>query len=259
MMLSERERHAQDAIGQFVQHSCVFILPGEEGQPASGVGSGILISTKAEHLVILTAKHIAMDTRKDKYRLGYFKCLNPIPNFVAGILPFSEDVDVALLIVKDYHAKSLKNLAINSEAIPTIDFGIQEQDVVILNGYPAELSYYSKKRSEQGFWVFTHWFFLPTKSLDENGRYRLEWKDAVLWRSNEDFKLPSPEGMSGGPLWRFRKPSDDSFWSPEEIGKITGIQSAWNRKEAVVLIEPAQKWATWFHESLEKIDQSFEI
>jgi hypothetical protein len=256
MIVSEKELHAQKAINQFVQFSCVFILPGPEGQIASDVGSGILINTKRKHLAVLTAKHVAMDSRKEEYRLGFFKCLDPVPNFVAGILLFPGDVDVALLVVKDELIYPLKKLAIRPEAIPTINFEIQEQDILILKGFPAEMSHYSKERSEQGFAAITHWFFEPSVPLDANGMYRLKWKDAVDWRSDKDFKLPSPKGMSGGPLWRFRKPSENSIWAPEEIGKVIGIQSAWDRKETM-LIETIHKWSSWFHESLKKIDESF--
>jgi len=69
-----------------------------------------------------------------------------------------------------------------------------------------------------------------------------------------NFELPSPEGMSGGLMWRFRKPPDNYIWSTGKIGKIIGIQSAWIGKETL-LIEPVQKWASWFYESLETIDE----
>ncbi len=254
MMESDRERHAQDAINQFLQYSCVFILPGSEGRIASDLGSGVIITTKSDHLVILTAKHVAKDAKREEHRLGYFKCSNPVPNFVAGIIFSPGDVDVALLIVKDELTQPLKQLAISCEAIPTIDFEIHEKDILILNGFPGEVSYYSKERSEQGFLLITHWCFLSSKSLDEKGRYRVEWENAVNWRSDGDFELPSPKGMSGGPLWRFRKPPDNYIWSPGEIGKIIGIQSAWIGNKTL-LIEPVHRWASWFHESLETIDE----
>jgi hypothetical protein len=256
MMESERELQAQKAIKEFVQKSCVFILPGAEGQKATGAGTGIIITTRGKHLAVLTAEHIAKPAIELEYRLGYFMCSNPIPNFVSGIIPFQGDVDVALLILKEELKQPLEQLAIKFEAVPTADFEVDEKDSLILNGFPWELSYYSKERSEQGFWVITYRCLLCSESLDAKGRYRVEWKDAVLWRSEKDFELPSPEGISGGPLWRFRKPHKDAIWAPGEIGKIIGIQSAWDRK-GTVLIEPVSKWAAWFHESLEKIDESF--
>lgn len=256
MMQSERELHAQDAINQFVKRSCVFILPGTEGRIASEVGSGVIITTKSGHLTVLTAKHVAEGARGEEYRLGYFGCLNPLPNFVAGIILFPGDVDVALLIVKDEIAQSLKDFAISSGLIPEANFEIQEKDSLVLNGFPAQVSYYSKERSQQGFWVITYWCLVSETGLDEKGRYQVEWKDAVRWRSDKTFELPSPKGISGGPLWRFSKPPSSSIWSAGDIGKIIGIQSAWDRKETV-LIEPAHTWARWFHESIEKVDKSF--
>ena len=111
MIQSERERHAQDAINEFVQYSCACILPGTEGHVASEVGSGVIICTRNRHYVVLTAKHIAENAKREEYRLGFFRCSNPIPKFVAAIMPFPNDVDVALLIVKDDLALPLKQIS----------------------------------------------------------------------------------------------------------------------------------------------------
>jgi hypothetical protein len=256
MIQSERERHAQDAINEFVQYSCACILPGTEGHVTSEAGSGVIICTRNRHYVVLTAKHIAENAKREEYRLGFFRCSKPIPNFVAAIMPFPNDVDVALLIVKDDLALPLKQLAITPETIPTRDVDIQEQDSLVLNGYPAQKSYYSKEKSEQGFKVLSYWCGLSTNPLDKKKRYRMEWKDAQFWRSDKGFDLQTPKGMSGGPLWRFRRPASNDGWSAREIGKIVGIQSAWDRKETV-FIEPVQKWSKWFHESILKVDEFY--
>lgn len=80
-----RELHAENAIMQFIQRSCAFLLPGKDGDRAEEVGSGIIIETNQKHYVVLTARHIAEDARREEFRLGFFMCVNPIPNFVAGI------------------------------------------------------------------------------------------------------------------------------------------------------------------------------
>jgi len=65
MMDFEREFQAQNAINQFVQYSCAFIVPGTQGRIASEVGSGVLIATKGGHLTVLTAKHVAEGARAE--------------------------------------------------------------------------------------------------------------------------------------------------------------------------------------------------
>lgn len=202
-MKIEKEHYAQNAINQFVQYSCAFLVPGPEGRIAAEVGSGIIIRTRGGHYCVLTAKHIAEDARNKQYRLGLLGCSNPIPDFVAGILLFPYDVDVALLIVKDELASPLKNLAITQDSVPTNgQEEIMGEDSLVLIGYPARISRYFEHKSQQGFISITYWCVPAGISFDKNGRYQLEWKDATVWRGNGTFDLPAPEGMSGGPLWK---------------------------------------------------------
>ena len=253
-MKIERENYAQDAINEFVQYSCAFLLPGSAHHMATAVGSGVIIQTEQDHFTILTAKHIAEEAKREEYRLGFFKSSNPLSDFVAGILLCPDDVDVGLLIVKDTLSSQIRHLAVNHNFVPVEDHEIVAQDSFVLNGFPAEISRYDQNKSEQGFTVITYWCVGENVSCNGKGRYRLEWKDANVWRGNQVFDLPSPKGMSGGPLWRFRKPVSTSFWSASEIGKIIGIQSAWDQKDTVI-IEPVSKWSNWFHESIVTIDR----
>jgi hypothetical protein len=108
----------------------------------------------------------------------------------------------------------------------------------------------------QGFTILSYWCSPENICYDLHDRYRLEWKDAREWHEDKAFDLPSPEGMSGGPLWRFRSPVTNSIWSPARIGQIIGIQSAWDTRDAA-FIEPADRWWDWFHTSLLTIDQHF--
>ncbi|HBG17925.1 MAG TPA: hypothetical protein DDY32_01210 [Desulfobulbaceae bacterium] len=252
----EKERSAQDAINDFLQYSCAFLVPGSEGVIANEVGSGVIIQTKGGHFVILTAKHIAENAQREKYRLGFFKCSNPIPDFVAGILLFPDDVDVALLVVKDNLASSLEGIAVSGDSVPVEPADVVDGDSLVLNGFPAQITQHSEDKRVQGFTVLTYWCCAENISKDMRCRYRLEWKNATVWRGDKAFNLPSPEGMSGGPLWRFRKPTSTSIWSPGQIGKIIGVQSAWDQKETA-LIEPVNKWCDWFHASLLIIDSAF--
>ena len=255
-MNREKEISAQDAINEFLQRSCVFLISGEEESTAKEVGSGVIIQTKGGHFVILTAKHIAERAQREEYRLGYFMCHSPLPNFVARISLFPDDADVALLVVKDNLASALKSLAVSEESVPMEAADIVDGDHLVLNGFPAQISRYNEHERTQGFTVLTYWCCPENISNDLRYRHRLEWKDAAAWRGEKGFDLPSPEGMSGGPLWRFRKTDTISIWSPGQIGKIIGVQSAWDQKETA-LIEPVLKWHDWFHSSLLNIDNAF--
>lgn len=254
-MKFERENFAQDAINEFVQYSCAFLLPGSPHRVATDVGSGIIIQTKQDHIVILTAKHIAEEAKSEEYRLGFFKCLNPLSDFVSGILLCPNDVDVGLLIVKDTLSSQIRHLAVNHSLVFVEDHEILARDSLVLNGFPAEISRYDQNKNEQGFTVLTYWCVPENVSYDRKMRFRLEWKDANVWKGDRPFDLPSPKGMSGGPLWRFRKPVSSSLWTAKEIGRIIGIQSAWDKKDTT-FIEPVDKWSDWFHESIGTIDQS---
>lgn len=254
-MKIERENFAQDAINEFIQYSCAFLLPGSANHVAPAVGSGVIMQTEQGHITILTAKHIAEEARSEEYRLGIFNCTNSLSDFVAGILLCPDDVDVGLLIVKDMLSSKIRNLAVTYNLVSLENHKIVAQDSLVLSGFPAEISRYERDKSEQGFTVLNYWCVPENVSYDGKGRYLLEWKDATVWRGDRAFDLPSPEGMSGGPLWRFRKPISTSLWSVPEIGKIIGIQSAWNKKDTAV-IEPVSKWSNWFHESIKTIDRS---
>lgn len=252
-MLSARERHAEDAIKQFIQKSCAFLLPGNDGQRAEEIGSGVIIETKNKHYIVLTARHIAEDARRNELRLGYFLCENPISDFVSGIMYHNdEDIDVAILIIKKSLVSLVKPNAISSSSVPAEKAKIQEQNRIVLIGYPAQMSSLNERTKEQGFRSITYWCGPPSIEPSSKGKLCLEWKNAQM--DGKDYALPPPNGMSGGPLWLFQKPAASCFWSADKIGKIIGIQSGWDRRENLI-IEPVQRWCDWFHQSLDIVDQ----
>ena len=206
--------------------------------------------------MILTAKHVAENAQREQHRLGIFKCSSPIPDFVAGILLFPGDVDVALLVVKDDFSSALKSVAVPKDSVPVGAADIMDGDSLVLNGFPTQIIKQDENERTQAFTLITYWCCPTNISYDEYGRYHLEWKDAIEWQGDQACDLPSPQGMSGGPLWCFRKPASSSLWSASRIGKIVGIQSSWDRKETAI-IEPINRWCRWFHDSLHKIDHEF--
>jgi hypothetical protein len=257
MIIPDQEKEGQDAINHFILRPSVFLAPGSAGDKPPWIGSGTIIRTPQNNLVILTAKHVAEDARRVEYRFGYGLGRNIVNNFVAGIYFHPDKVDVALLIIKEALSSPLKDLALNPDSVAIPDYKILDDDCLILNGFPKELTEYDEKNNIYGLGSITYWGSkLSPERYDEKGRYRVEWKDAEQFRSDEPIDLPQPHGMSGGPLWRFRKGPKSPVWSPEAIGKIIGIQSEWDGKE-ILLVEPVQKWGDWFHDSMEKVDRNY--
>jgi hypothetical protein len=252
------EKEAQNAIDNFLAQSCVFILPGMGPPPAMEVGSGTILKTGHGHLVILTAKHVGRRASTEEYRLGYLKCVDAVSDFVAAVVPHPmDDVDVALLVVKEGIATTLGNIAAPPQNVPMAGFEILPGDALVLNGYPAQASYYLKERAEQGFYALTYWCHYGPPLTDSHSRYQIPWRNFGDPQPAEaNLETIPPRGMSGGPLWRFRKPSGTTLWSPGRIGRIVGVQSAWDQRETV-LIEPIAKWSNWFHQSLKEIDNTF--
>jgi hypothetical protein len=250
-----KDKYAKDAINEFIQYSCAFVIPGEEDTLAKGVGSGTILHTPKDRIAILTAKHIAKNTISENYRLGYYKCETLINDFVAGVLLHPEDVDVALLLVKDVFSQILKKYSVTVNSVPHENFELTENSVLLLCGYPSGIVQTNLKEGIQGFISMTYWCDMPLKESDKKERIRLEWGDARTWGSNESIDLPSPEGISGGPLWCFQRPDVNAIWDPGSIGKIIGIQSAWDRKD-IVILEPIKKWVDWFNKSVDQIERS---
>ena len=254
MNLEEREEQGHRAINDFVAQSCVFILPGGGPPPAPEIGSGTILTTPNGRMVVLTAKHVALDARTRKYSLGYYKCLNVISDFVAAVIVNPGDVDVALLLVKQQLTASLGFIAAKTSNIPRAAFEIRPGDVLVVNGFPYQASYFRDKEAEQGFNVLTYWCHDGAPARDSHGRYRIPWRDFPGSEADVDLGSLSPGGMSGGPLWSFRRPPSNAVWSPGLIGSIVGVQSAWDTGDTL-FIEPIDRWGGWFHEAIQQIDE----
>jgi len=257
MVNPDQEKWGQYAINTFISRPSVFIAPGIAGDKPNEIGSGTIICTPQNNLVILTAKHLAEEARRAKCRFGYGLGRNIVNNFVAGILFHPDEVDVSLLIIKEALSPPLKDLALSPDSVANRDDKILYGDCLILNGFPTELTQYNEKNNIYGLGSITYWGCkLSPEKYDEKGRYLVEWKDAEQFRSNEPLELPQPYGISGGPLWRFRKCPKSPVWSPEGIGKIIGIQSKWDGKE-ILLVEPVKKWGDWFRDSIKQVDHNY--
>jgi len=251
------DRYAKDAINEFLQYSCVFLASGSEGDVATEVGSGVVIKTKRGRFVILTAGHIVKELKREEYRLGFYKCPDGISEFAAGYIFNEGDVDVGVVVVRDRYSSLLDKISISEESIPLEPVEITTDDILVLNGFPAKIVRDYENKRVQGFRMLSYWCCPESIRYDKKGRYCLEWQDAVQWHEDSAFDLPSPVGMSGGPLWCFRRPKVNSIWTPRGIGQIIGVQSAWNEKDATY-IESVNKWSGWLQDSLQSVDNASE-
>jgi len=252
----EREQQGRDAVNSFLAQACVFLLPGAGPPPAPDVASGTLISTPSGHLVVLTAKHIAAEAITSKYRLGYHRCPDVIPDFVAGVALHPDNVDVGLMLVKNSAVPTLRDLPVSYTSVPNDGSESSAGDALVINGFPAAASYYTETQAVQGFHLFTYWCHDGEPPVDARKRYRLAWRNLPGVESDVDFQAVPPGGMSGGPLWSFRNAPLGSVWSPVGTGRLIGIQSSWDRKDTL-FVEPLAKWSAWFHKTVQHVDTYF--
>ncbi len=243
---------AQQAVADKVGGSLCFLLPGRRGEIPESAGSGVLIRTRRDHLVVLTAKHVAEDAASQEIRLGYIQCGNTLSDFVRGMeLHPDPAVDVGLLGVKPSYELILRSLAESIDDVAEDDRVIVEGDWLVLTGFPAE--FIKKQRFEYGFTSVCYTTGLTDPPRDESGRFRIEWSERVT--PFGAVPMPHPGGISGGALWRFRPVrSDDELWSPTSRGRLIGIPCSWDCVRTQ-FAEPTSRWRDWFLEKIEVLDE----
>jgi len=109
-----------------------------------------------------------------------------------------------------------------------------------------------------GFASVTYGTGLQDPEHDERGRLRIAWDERVL-PGGGVIKMPNPEGISGGAVWRFRRPARDALWSPSSIGRIIGVPVSYAERTHTEFAEPVDKWRMWFLRTLVDIDAAFPV
>lgn len=247
----------EKSICNYVEKSCVFLIPGKVGEIAEYVGSGLLLSTSNQNLVILTAGHVVKDARKEEFRLGFYKCKDSIGNFIKGIIFHPDNsVDLSLVIPDVTKVKSILSHYVDSEKI----FYFNERSITgsykILTGFPSSLvaDTGSDNNKIQGFICMTYLCEFGRLKYDEHRKICINWDDLVV--HNTDISLGrnfKPSGMSGGPLWIFPPIEPPEVWSPDKHSYVIGIQSKWNKKK-LLKVEPLSPHFKWLKEKLKVID-----
>lgn len=248
----------EQIIINYVQKSCVFLIPGTKDEKAKYVGSGLLLSTSNQNPVILTAKHVIEDATREEFRLGFYKCNNSIDNFIKGIIHHPDNlIDLSLVIPDIKKVKSILSLAVNSEDVFLCDDRIKAESYKIIVGFPSGLVFDIDADNDvkQGFGCFTFLCDFGEFIYDSDRKICINWDDLVLHNTNisldKNFK---PSGLSGGSLWIFPPIEQSRIWSPSHYGYVIGILSKWNHKKNLVKVEPLATHFEWLKEQLKLVD-----
>ena len=122
MPLSDLNKAAREAIGDFVARSLVAFVPGDRGEPTS-VFRGTLLVTPAGHIVVLTAKHCVQEVIDGAIRLLWYQCSQAIAGVSGGVARYPEaDVDVALFALWPDAENTVRRLALQLDAVASDDF-----------------------------------------------------------------------------------------------------------------------------------------
>jgi hypothetical protein len=232
----------------FVGDSLVFLAPGRGKN--KWVASGTLLATEAG-VVVLTAAHNLTRARDQPLRLGGQHIKGTFEDVAAAIAMHPEDdVDVGIAFLKDEPASAVQRWAARFSV--TLDDVIDpNRDALVIAGFPAALTVTGDKAAEVGadlaFISVTYGTNPKDPLLDSKGRYRVEWSERVL-EGGGVACMPNPEGVSGGPLWRFRRPPNGEMWSAQTTGALVGVAVAWDQEAETEFVVPCSRWRGWLVE-----------
>jgi|SRR6266851_82299 len=238
---------AKSAANLFVGDSLVFLAPGRGKN--QWVASGTLLATEAG-VVVLTAGHNLTRARDQPLRLGGQHIKGAFEDVAAAIAIHPEDdVDVGIVFLKDEPAGAVQKWAVPLALI--LDDVLANPDVLVIAGFPAALTVTGDKAAEVGadlaFPGVIHGTNPKDPWLDSKGRYRVDWSERML-EGGGVARMPNPEGISGGPLWRFRPAASDELWSAQTAAALVGVAVAWDQKAETELVVPSSQWRGWLVE-----------
>jgi hypothetical protein len=265
--------HALQAAFAFVSRGLVVLTPGEADQRATENGSGIVVRTPGNKLVILTVQHLFEDAPPEtQYRASYPECSDGEVYDVAErvIRPNDSELDVAIVVVRERARAGLERAAVPVSNVAAADDGeVTEKQWCVVAGYPAieELRDVDlpARRVRQTFGSVTA--LCVPNGRDPKGLLRVDWQDGTIHSAASEAKrypdrnvgstelLPEPHGMSGGVLWRFERAPLTEIWSPTTTGKVIAVQRSWIRNDRTLLLEPVSRWRRWFDSVLAEIDK----
>lgn len=261
------QANAFDALHDYARDAVVFLVDGRIG-PAShhaAAGSGTLIGTAGGRTVVLSAAHNFDGVPDDGMSVGG-KTSGGVSDALETVWRHPT-VDVALATLRPEAAKVFGGFALPPEQVSaTSDTAFTEANPMLLCGYPAAyrrtLVNYAAGTALVEFACISY-LTIVEPALDGQGRYRATWKEAVLTEADpvvpavkpgEEFVIAHPRGISGGPLWRFRKPASGELWAPAKMGQIVAVACSYISEDSIECCPSVAAWGDWFRETIASID-----
>lgn len=226
-----------------------------------------MVRTPTGRILVLTAWHCVEDLPKRKYSLGFTDERSGIWDPFEDVIRGPEPCDVALATLHSESENALKDspAVIEADMIATPDDdGVGEQDWCVLGGFP---SLFVREHVDHGAKVITQmpgaitYAGCTATNRDQRGRYAVTWTEEAEVasihpdvarqddiRAGDTNKMPHPAGMSGGPLWRFRRASAPTgVWMPDKRLKIIGVAVSFLESKRIEFVESVSAWGEWFH------------
>ncbi|MGO9828527.1 MAG: hypothetical protein ACLPJH_00175 [Myxococcaceae bacterium] len=265
---SELQQFARRAYKDFAAQVTVLLAPGND--PKNDIGTGILFRTVGGRPFLLSARHVLV--REGGWKplrmmvpgLGSTELFDVGEESFKGPYREGEDVDVAVVTLRDeFHAR-LFPLAATLDAVAEDDV-TQPTDVVFLAGFPTYLAFPSATDSRK-YLVSTLTYITGVKGRDRLGRLEVEWSAATPDPDTPPYphldvqpgvqmKLGSPNGISGGGLWRLGGVAAGALWAPATHAKLIGVAVAWNSID-IEYVESVRAWGAWLRDVARRIDAS---
>lgn len=259
-----------------VSSTLAFIVPSAVGDaPAREVGSATVVRTPAGKVILLSVSHNFAEPAPVR-SVGYSNAPDAINDAIDHVISHpkavpgaANEVDVALAIPKPDAAAELNKVAISYDQIATAtDSDIAPEDACIVGGFPWDMTLRHEDKARrirtQLFASLTYGCTIANR--DAHRRYQIPWTGGTfttpgLWTvATGETKLttmPQPHGMSGGGLWRFRKPAtNEPIWTPQKAGKLIGVQRGWYRDDRTLVVESVATWGEWLAEVIRDVDST---
>jgi hypothetical protein len=262
-MQKEVEGVAKPMIMDFIARPLVFFIPGSGNDIPHWVASGTAFATPAGRVVVLTAEHNVTRARDQPLRMGFHRGRTVLENVVAGIVPHP-NLDVAAVALNAEATKTVAPYSLRPGMIGA-DEEHNPKDGYLLAGFPAAwmLQRWTERPGNKPLWELafpstTYGTLLGEPPIDDRGRLRVKWDEREVAGQPPE-KMPDPEGISGGALWRFRPMAKGAVWSPEAAGRFIGVPTDFHSADRIELVEPATAWRAWFEDTLNVFDRELPL
>ncbi|HEX2870836.1 MAG TPA: hypothetical protein VHP33_06255 [Polyangiaceae bacterium] len=273
--MSDLDEAASDALNDFAGGALVFLLEGEINAESALApnGSGTVLRTPGGHVVVLSARHVFEDDPPAQFALGGRAVQHGVPDAI-GEQFWHPSVDVAVARLKPTAAALFAHAALPCDLVAGTNEEDPEGDTAMICGFLARYRRtavdHSNRRVDHDFASVT--YSTDVNGKDERGRYRVAWGEGELSgtipasasdaarqlgiKVGQLFDLAHPGGISGGPLWRFRKEWRKSeVWEPSKAGRLIGIASSYlPPPDSIEFCPSVATWGDWFRDTIAKID-----